>query len=105
MGADSFPTVGDSVLVKTEQTVDDWLVEHGPVTSVCLMGSDDQFAWVSPSVLATAPTEQFVVIVGNVIDGLTLWGPFDDAGDAGDWANENINDDWTTVHLDKPKDR
>jgi hypothetical protein len=29
----------------------------------------------------------YVVVTGNPFDGLSLWGPFNDANEAGDWAS------------------
>ena len=44
--------------------------------------------------------EQSVLIVGNVIDGLTLYGPFDDANDAGEYADAmRIDDTWVVAPM------
>jgi len=44
--------------------------------------------------------DQFVVVAGNVVDGVRIFGPFDDANTAGDWASFNINDeDWVCTKL------
>ena len=38
-----------------------------------------------------------IVSVGNAHDGITLYGPFITAEDAGDWAAKNCFDDWQVV--------
>ena len=38
-----------------------------------------------------------IVSVGNAHDGITLFGPFITAEDAGDWATQNCVDDWQVV--------
>lgn len=38
-----------------------------------------------------------VVSVGNPHDGITLFGPFYTAEEAGDWAAQNIDDTWQVV--------
>lgn len=53
---------------------------------------------------------QSVVIVGNVIDGLTFYGPFADVQEANDWAvDESANshgvigdEDWVVAVLNLP---
>jgi len=41
-----------------------------------------------------------VVLVGNPVDGLTIYGPFTTAEDANEWADSNINaDDWWVAPL------
>ena len=32
--------------------------------------------------------EQYLVVVGNPVDGLTFFGPFEDRDDAIDWAEQ-----------------
>ena len=38
-----------------------------------------------------------VIAVGNPFDGLSLYGPFMTAEEAGDWADRNIDDTWQVV--------
>lgn len=38
-----------------------------------------------------------VVSVGNPHDGITLFGPFYTAEEAGDWAEQHIDDTWQVV--------
>ena len=38
-------------------------------------------------------TKNFVVSFGNPFDGVTLYGPFSDSGDALDWAEANRLED------------
>ena len=49
--------------------------------------------------MADARQDLFVVIAGNVVDGLSHYGPFMDANDAGDWANINLDDEWVCAKL------
>jgi hypothetical protein len=43
-----------------------------------------------------------VVIVGNVIDGVRLVGPFDLCDDAIEWASNNAGDIWVLADLIQP---
>ena len=46
-----------------------------------------------------------VIITGNIIDGMTIWGPFD-GPDAADWAhNEFPDQDWLQVALLSPDNK
>ena len=45
--------------------------------------------------------EQYVVVAGNIADGLRFYGPFTDANVAGDWASEEVDDTWITVKLEQ----
>jgi hypothetical protein len=41
-----------------------------------------------------------VVLVGNPVDGLTIYGPFTTGEDANDWADSNVkNEDWWAAPL------
>lgn len=40
----------------------------------------------------------YVIATGNPFDGLALYGPFEDANGAGDWASDNF-DEWTCVSM------
>lgn len=45
----------------------------------------------------------FVILVGNPIDGMGLYGPFNDAGKANDYADANFkNETWWVVPVAKP---
>lgn len=47
--------------------------------------------------------DQFVLVVGNPIDGVTLTGPFDDAEAASWWAEHNFpNDTWWVASMACP---
>ena len=43
----------------------------------------------------------YIVLVGNPIDGINVFGPFRDYQDASDWAEGCDNDNWIT-ELEKP---
>lgn len=43
----------------------------------------------------------FVVVTGNAFDGQSIFGPFNDAEQANEWA-ENVQDDWWVVELLSP---
>lgn len=46
-----------------------------------------------------------VIITGNIIDGMTIWGPFD-GPDAADWAHDEFPDqDWLQVALLSPDNK
>lgn len=45
---------------------------------------------------------QFVIVIGNPIDGISLYGPFDDIEEAHEWA-ENNSDEWWCAMLYEPK--
>jgi uncharacterized coiled-coil DUF342 family protein len=47
---------------------------------------------------------QHVIISGNVIDGVTLVGPFDDPSTAHDYAREECNDEWSVGPIYTPVD-
>lgn len=38
--------------------------------------------------------KQYVVVVGSALDGLSIFGPFEDAERAGYWAESEIEGDW-----------
>lgn len=40
---------------------------------------------------------QFVIIIGNPIDGITIHGPFDDIEEAHEWAEENSDEWWCAM--------
>ncbi len=45
----------------------------------------------------------YIIISGNVVDGTTPWGPFEDAETAGAWANRNLRGvDWHVTELESP---
>lgn len=44
----------------------------------------------------------FVVIVGNPIDGLLLYGPFNEKNTAADWASDNVGADWWIAAVSPP---
>ena len=49
------------------------------------------------------------VVIGNPFDGLSLYGPFDDATLANDWADEYVQADkygldWWVVPLNDPEE-
>jgi hypothetical protein len=46
---------------------------------------------------------QYVVVIGNPFDGLTIHGPFDDADQVDNYA-EDCQDDWWVVTLVPPED-
>ncbi len=43
----------------------------------------------------------YVIVVGNPIDGIDIYGPFDRRLDANDWATENVPEehDWFVVGI------
>lgn len=42
----------------------------------------------------------FVILAGNVIDGITIYGPFDTADDANETADQYIkNQEWTVAEV------
>ena len=44
-----------------------------------------------------------ILIVGNVVDGLSFIGPFMDSEEAGDHAERHFKgEDWTACNLDQP---
>ena len=45
---------------------------------------------------------QYVVAYGNVADGFSFVGPFNNANDAGDYAGESDDREWWVVKLDPP---
>lgn len=51
------------------------------------------------------PTYQFVVAKGNPLDGITLYGPFDDEDTAIEWSESNDTEgDWWVVILHTPEE-
>jgi hypothetical protein len=47
---------------------------------------------------------QFVIIVGNVVDGLQLYGPFQDASEANEYGDlEFPGADWIVATLEDPE--
>lgn len=50
--------------------------------------------------MAETRHDLFIVIAGNVVDGLSHYGPFTDANEAGDWAAEELRDvEWVCAQL------
>ncbi len=47
----------------------------------------------------------FVILAGNPVDGMTVYGPFDDAEDANDYAENNFDGDWWVTKVEKPRRR
>ncbi len=46
----------------------------------------------------------FILLIGNVIDGLNIVGPFPDNEDAVIWAEGNVkNEEWITTKLHNPE--
>jgi len=51
-----------------------------------------------------APKEKAIVVVGNAFDGLRVYGPFDSAGEANNYADaRDFNDAWYVVQLIPPR--
>ena len=49
----------------------------------------------------------FVLVVGNVVDGLEFYGPFETTEEAGEFAGEGgvwVDRDWTIAELLNPED-
>ncbi len=46
---------------------------------------------------------QFVIITGNPIDGITIYGPFFSPEEAIEWAEENRGEIWWMTQLEHPK--
>ena len=46
----------------------------------------------------------FVVSLGNAFDGVALFGPFDSAESAADYAEATFDDEWHLVHLNPAKE-
>lgn len=44
------------------------------------------------------------VAVGNIFDGLTFYGPFDDIEDAMEWGESNNNAEWNVFTLNNPEE-
>lgn len=49
-------------------------------------------------------TDPTVVVIGSPIDGITLYGPFDDHEEALDWGGEQICESWWAVDITHPDD-
>jgi hypothetical protein len=50
--------------------------------------------------------KNYVVAVGNAFDGLTLYGPFNDEGEALRFAEDEISAaEWNVVLLNEPAER
>ncbi len=47
-------------------------------------------------------TKQGVIISGNPIDGLTVWGPFNSCENGFNWARENLKTEWWWAILENP---
>lgn len=45
---------------------------------------------------------KYVVLVGNPIDGMGVFGPFDSVEKAIEWANSNTEDTWFVTQLHDP---
>lgn len=45
---------------------------------------------------------KYVVAVGNAFDGVKLYGPFDNADEASNWADANVVEEWNIVDLTDP---
>lgn len=37
---------------------------------------------------------QYVLIVGNIVDGVSVYGPFSDPSSAAEYAEANFSDSW-----------
>ena len=47
--------------------------------------------------------DSFVVAIGNPFDGISLVGPFDDAEEANEWAENHARaNDWWSMHVRDP---
>ena len=44
-------------------------------------------------------TTTYVVMVGNIVDGVEFIGPFIVASDAHEWADEHVNDEYLVVSM------
>lgn len=47
--------------------------------------------------------DRAIVLTGNVVDGLTMTGPFEDAHAAVEWVNENDVDEYVVAPLKHPE--
>lgn len=48
--------------------------------------------------------DRSIIVAGNPIDGFKFYGPFDDAGGANKWGDNNIrNEDWVVGGLIAPE--
>ena len=45
-----------------------------------------------------------VVVIGNPLDGMSIFGPFNNGPEAVDWAACNADDTWWTVPLEEPEE-
>jgi hypothetical protein len=46
-----------------------------------------------------------VVLAGNPVDGVSVWGPFDTADDAASWAGQFLkHEEHWAVELNEPKE-
>lgn len=43
------------------------------------------------------------IVVGNLADGFTIFGPFKDVGEAKTWAKKELDGDWHMMTLVEPK--
>ncbi len=43
---------------------------------------------------------QYIVVIGNIVDGFAYHGPFDAAYKAVEWAERRTEVDWCVVELD-----
>lgn len=48
---------------------------------------------------------KLVMLAGNPIDGLTVYGPFTDADDADRWAESNHIGEWWLTVLEQPEEK
>lgn len=46
--------------------------------------------------------DKYVIVIGNPIDGITIYGPFENMEEAHEWA-ENNSDEWWCSYLYEPK--
>lgn len=45
---------------------------------------------------------QYAVVAGDPMDGLNIFGPFDDLDEAASWAETEIKGDWWTTRIYSP---
>lgn len=51
-------------------------------------------------------SDVYVVIIGNLLDGVRHYGPFDDFDVASDWADRNdISSEWWVAGVESPENR
>lgn len=47
--------------------------------------------------------DMYVLLVGNPVDGIAVFGPFNNGEEANEWADDHLrNEEWWAVALNSP---